>query len=94
MADPDRPRERWPPVEFYTRSVASIITFVIAAALAVSAVVLYTYCEPITINGNSVCLFSHWLAATFFAVGAGIFAIVGLYLGVTALFWLDAGRDR
>jgi hypothetical protein len=92
MPDFGSPSDRWPPIHFYRDSLVSIICFVVSAASFVSAVFLFAYCIPVTMNGNSVCVYPHWLAASFFVLGGGLFSVLGIVYG--ALAWLSLEPER
>jgi hypothetical protein len=92
MADSDTTSAHWPPINFYRDSLISLVSFVVSAGSFLSAIFLFTYCIPVTIGGNSVCVYPHWLAATCFLLGGVLFSILGILYGLLA--WLSLEPDR
>jgi hypothetical protein len=92
MADLGTPSDSWPPIQFYRDSLVSIVCFVVSAASFVSAVFLFTYCVPVVTNGNSVCIYAHGLAASFFVLGGVVFSTLGIVYG--SLAWLSLEPER
>jgi hypothetical protein len=92
MADSGTTSDRWPPIHFYRDSLISIVSFVVSAGSILGAVFLFTYCVPVTINGNSLCIYPHLLAATCFLLVGVLFSILGITYGILA--WLSLEPDR
>jgi hypothetical protein len=94
MEGSDGPSDRWPPIEYYRGSLASVVSFVIGAACIVSAIFLFTFCIPSVVDREAVCLFPHWLAASVLALVGILFSAVGVLYGVIAWLSLEPERYR
>jgi hypothetical protein len=94
MADSGTPSDRWPPIEYYPGLLVSLVSLVIGAVYFVSAISLFSFCIQSVVGGAGVCLFPHWTATTFLAVGGILFSAIGIIYAGRAWLCLEPERYR